>query len=314
MQRMSPVLRFHEPMECRHTHHVPAGEDWQYELKLDGYRTQAIKQRGEVHLYSRNGKSFDELFPEIAEAVLKLKVKECILDGEVVALDEQGHHSFSLLQNIRSKKAPLNFYIFDVLWLDGEDVIRNPLSLRRGLLERMGVPAGSKVQLSPIFHGQPKHIMEKIREFGFEGVVAKQLDSIYESGVASGAWLKHKTQNSDEFVIGGYIPGAHGLNEIVVGRRESKQLVFVESVKNGFVPATRAKVHAAIENSVIEGCPFSNLPEKKGAHRMDREKMKKVRWVKPKQIVEIAFNETTSGGHLRHAKFLRLRDKIDLRK
>ena len=88
----------------------------------------------------------------------------------------------------------------------------------------------------------------------------------------------------------------------------------MESVKNGFVPATRAKVHAAIENSVIEGCPFSNLPEKKGAHRMDREKMKKVRWVKPKQVVEIAFNEMTSGGHLRHAKFLRLRDRIDLRK
>ena len=86
MQRMSPVLQFRLPMECRYTHQIPAGEDWQYELKLDGYRCQVIKQRGEVHLYSRTGKSFDELFPEIADSVLKLKVKECILDGEVVAL------------------------------------------------------------------------------------------------------------------------------------------------------------------------------------------------------------------------------------
>jgi bifunctional non-homologous end joining protein LigD len=91
-------------------------------------------------------------------------------------------------------------------------------------------------------------------------------------------------------------------------------LLFVESVKNGFVPATRAKVRAAIEKSIVDQCPFANLPERKGAHRMDREKMKKVRWVKPRQVVEIAFNEMTSGGHLRHAQFLRLREKADLPK
>jgi bifunctional non-homologous end joining protein LigD len=300
-------------MECRTVEHVPAGENWQYELKLDGYRCQGIKQRGEVHLYSRNGKSFDELYPEIVDAVLALRVKECILDGEIVALDEQGHHSFALLQNVRSTKAPLNFYVFDVPWLDGEDVMKRSLRLRRAMLETMAIPSSSKVKLSPTFQGDPEHIMEKIREFGFEGIVAKRLDSFYEPGEASGVWLKRKTQRSADFIIGGYIPGSHGLDEIVVGREEGDRMLYVESVKNGFVPATRSEVRAAIENMVIEECPFSNLPEKKGAHRMDREKMKKVRWVKSKQIVEIAFNEMTSSGHLRHAKFLRLLEKDDLR-
>src|ERR1051325_2907961 len=146
MQRMSPTLQFRRPMECKETAKVPAGEQWQYELKLDGYRAEAIKQRGEVRLFSRNGKSFDELFPEIADAVLALRVKECVLDGEIVALDEQGRHSFSLLQNIRSRQTPLNFYVFDVLFLEGKDMMKMPLARRRTALESLPFPKTSKVQ------------------------------------------------------------------------------------------------------------------------------------------------------------------------
>jgi DNA ligase D-like protein (predicted ligase) len=313
MQRMSPTLRFRPPMECKTAARVPAGELWQYELKLDGYRAQAIKQRGEVRLFSRNGKGFNELFQEVAEAVLALRVKECVLDGEIVALDEQGRHSFSLLQNIRSRQAPLNFYVFDVLFLDGKDMMKMPLARRRAALESLPIPKTSKVQLSPIFHGDPEHIMEKVREFGFEGVVAKRTDSLYVPGEAPGTWLKHKTQQSADFVVGGYIPGAYGLDELVVGTMDGNQLLFVDSVKNGFVPATRSNVFAAITKAATYECPFFNLPEKKGAHRMDREKMKEVRWVEPSVIVEVAFNEVTSNGHLRHSKFVRLREQHDAR-
>jgi DNA ligase D-like protein (predicted ligase) len=314
MQRMSPELRFHPPMECKPTEQVPTGEQWQYELKLDGYRTQAIKQRGEARLFSRNGKPFDERFPDIAEAILALRVKECVLDGEVVALDEQGRHSFSLLQNTRSKRAQLSFYIFDLLFLNGKDLTKLPLSQRRAALESLALPKLSRIQCSPVFQGEPAQIMQKIREFGFEGIVAKRLDSFYVHGEAPGTWLKHKTQQSADFVIGGYIPGTQGLDELLVGRVEGERLLFVESVKNGFVPATRATVFAAISDETTEECPFSNLPEKKGTHGVDREKMKKVRWVRPSVLVEIAFNEMTTAGHLRHSKFVRLREEHDTRR
>lgn len=117
-------------------------------------------------------------------------------------------------------------------------------------------------------------------------------------------------------MIGGYIPGTHGIDELVVGEKNDEgKFVYVESVRNGFVPATRRRVYGAIKGSgEMPECPFVNLPEKKGLHRMDREKMKMVRWMKPKIVCEVAFNERTEVGRLRHSKFLRLRDKADLRK
>jgi bifunctional non-homologous end joining protein LigD len=114
--------------------------------------------------------------------------------------------------------------------------------------------------------------------------------------------------------VGGFIPGANGVDQLVVGVRKKGQFYFVDSVKNGFVPTTRRKVREAIEKLVVPECPFVNLPEKKRPHAMDREKMRTVKWLKPKVIAEIAFNEWTPSAHLRHSKFLRLREPRDLRK
>jgi len=126
--------------------------------------------------------------------------------------------------------------------------------------------------------------------------------------VRSGAWQKHKTQPSDDFVIGGYSDGGNGrVDEIAVGECKDGKLLFVEAVKNGFVPATRREVFQTIANLQVPDCPFVNLPEKKGAHRMDEEKMQTFHWVKPKVMAEIAFNNRTTLGHLRHSRFLRLR-------
>src|SRR5262245_31536123 len=104
------------------------------------------------------------------------------------------------------------------------------------------------------------------------------------------------------------IPGTHGVDELLVGRYMGKKFMFVECVKNGFAPATRRHVHAAIKDLKIANPTFANLPERKGAHRMDTKKMGTVTWVKPRVVVEIAMNEWTPGGHLRHAKFKQLRD------
>jgi len=311
---MPAPLRFVPPMECLEVDKIPEGELWQYELKLDGYRTVAIKQDGNVDLFSRNGKSFNSKFPSIVQALEALRIKRFILDGEIVALDERGRHSFALLQNIKTSKAPLVFYIFDLLHIDRDDLTRRILEKRRSMLEAEFNALPKNVQFSPILAGSASKILSHVREFEFEGVVAKRLDSIYVAGQTSDKWQKQKTQRSDDFLVGGYIPSRYGIEQLVVGEKRDDDLYFVESVKNGFVPSTRQKVFDVIKGREIGKCPFVNLPERKGAHRMDREKMATVRWLRPRIVAEIAFNERTQGGHLRHAKFLRLRDPTDVRR
>jgi DNA ligase D-like protein (predicted ligase) len=313
MQKMPAPLLFIPPMECLEVHQIPEGDFWQYELKMDGYRTIAIKQDGEVDLFSRNGRLFNSKFPSLLETLQRLRVKRFILDGEIVALDEHGRHSFALLQNIKTSKALLRFYIFDLLHIDNENLTPKILEKRRKRLEKEFAAIGNNIQLSPILIGEPRKVLAHVKEFEFEGVVAKRLDSIYLPGKTSEKWQKQKTQKSDDFLVGGYIPGRCGVEQLVVGEKRDSDFFFVDSVKNGFVPSTRQRVFDAIKGKEIRKCPFVNLPEKKGAHRMDREKMATVRWMQPQIVAEIAFNERTNAGHLRHAKFLRLRDPADVR-
>ena len=314
MQKEPAQLFFVEPMECRRVDVLPESGEWQYEIKFDGYRAIAIKQHGEVQLFSRRGNSFNADYPETVAALTSLRAKSFVLDGELVAIDAQGRHSFSLLQNAKSKNAPVHFYAFDLLHHDGENLMQLPLSRRRARLEAAFPKLPSVVQLSPVLTGPLKEIAARIRQYAFEGIVAKRADSIYRPGEAPGTWMKQKLQRSEDFIVAGFIPGAHGVDQLVVGMRKGSELHFVDSVKNGFVPTTRRKVQEAIEKLVTPQCPFVNLPEKKRPHAMDREKMRTVKWVKPKVIAEIAFNEWTSSEHLRHSKFLRLRETRDLRK
>src|SRR5437868_2796279 len=130
MQKMPAPLRFIAPMECLPVDKVPEGEEWQYELKLDGYRAVAVKESGEVSIYSRNGNSFNAKFPSIVDAVAKLRPKRFVIDGEIVALDEHGRHSFQLLQRLKSSKAPLRFYLFDLMKLDADDLMGEKLKKR----------------------------------------------------------------------------------------------------------------------------------------------------------------------------------------
>jgi bifunctional non-homologous end joining protein LigD len=260
-----------------------------------------------LELYSRNGNLLNGKFPVLVDAIHTLPVKRFMSDGEIVALDEEGRHSFQLLQRYGRTKAPTQFHVFDLLHFGRENLMKFPLTDRRERLENAFRKWPERVRLSPVLSADVPTLLQQIREFGFEGLVAKKRQSMYEPGKRSGAWLKHKTQQEDEFVIGGYIPGNSGLEQLVVGEYQNNRLLFVESVKNGFIPATRREVLKAIEKLEVKDCPFANLPEKRAPHSMDAEKMKEVRWVKPKIHCEIAFNERTPHGHLRHSKFLRLR-------
>lgn len=311
MQKGKTELRFIEPMECLEVDaaRVPDSKAWAFEIKHDGYRAIAIKQDNTITIYSRNGKMLTQV-PNLYTELNAVKVKQFVLDGECVVLDEQGRSSFELMQKIRSNKRLATFFAFDVLHLDGDDLLNLTLRERRKILETHFAKLPAHVRLSPILKGSSRIVLDKLREFEFEGVIAKRWDSKYEPGKRSGAWVKHKTQRSDDFVIGGYI-GDRSVEQLLVGEIRDGKLYFVESVKNGFVPATRLQSFKAIERLRTDAIPFVNLPEKGGAHAMDKEKMREVHWLKPKVIAEIAFNERTTRGHLRHSRFVRLRpDKV----
>src|SRR3954464_8460733 len=197
MQKMPAALRFVPPMECKTVARIPEGADWQYELKLDGYRAIAVKQSGELMLYSRYGNSFNADFPSVVDALEKLRPKRFVIDGEIVALDEDGRHSFNLLQRSRKKPiATLQFYLFDLIHLDDETLIGVPLAKRRARLEEAFHLLPTNVQFSPLLQGDAETVLRNVTAFEFEGVVAKRRDSIYAPGKASGNWQKHKTQNS----------------------------------------------------------------------------------------------------------------------
>jgi DNA ligase D-like protein (predicted ligase) len=313
MQRMSANLFFVPPMECREVKSVddvPTGKGWQYEVKFDGYRCIAIKQRNEVQLFSRRGLAFEK-FLNVHRALLEQPAKSFVLDGEIVALDQDGRSNFNALQNA-GRAFNVHFYPFDLLHLEDEELTDLPLAKRQARLQAEFV-AGDFVHLLRPLAASLKRIIPKIRQFGFEGIVAKQKESIYLPGKTPGSWVKLKLKPTEEFVVGGFIPSGRAADELVVGRYAGKHLMYVAAFDDGFIPATRRKVFEEIKRYGTPDCPFANLPEKRGRHRMDAEKMKSVVWIKPKVVAEVAMNEWTPDGHLRHAEFKRLRDDVNVR-
>ena len=314
MQKMPARLLFVDPMECkevRRLESVPSSKEWQYEVKFDGYRCIAIKQHNEIELHSRRGNVFKQ-FLNLFDPLLEQRAKSFIVDGEIVALDESGKSAFNRLQRAASRRAEVHFYIFDLLNLDGEKLFDQPLSKRQQLLWRT-FRESDFIHLPRPLDTELDLIVQKIQEFGFEGVIAKRKDSIYVPGAAPGSWVKKKLKQSEEFIIGGYEPGKNKLEGIAVGRYAGKEFNYVALVDDGFVPNTRRQVFEAIKNLRTAVCPFVNVPEKKGMHRLDRERMAKMIWVKPKEVVEIAMNEWTPDRHLRHSEFKRLRPEKSLK-
>jgi bifunctional non-homologous end joining protein LigD len=303
--------KFLEPMQCKPVKELPQGENWTFEIKFDGYRCLALKNGKKVTLYSRNEKNLNGRFPTLAKALAALP-GEFAIDGEIVALDHEGRPSFQLLQNSGSQRPPILFYAFDLVHRDGEDLTRLPIERRRERLNEFLDAPADPVRLSPLLQAPAGHILEAVERLGLEGIVGKKNGSIYEAGKCSGAWIKLRTSHEQEFVIGGYVPGARGFDSLLVGVYERKRLQFVAKVKNGFVPRLRAEIFPALKKLTIPDCPFVNLPEKKGASRwgdaLTAEKMKECRWVKPSLVCQVAFVEWTDSGKLRHCTFVAMRD------
>ncbi len=304
-------MEFVAPMLAKPVQQLPQGAGWSYELKLDGYRALVVKANGNIAVLSRRRNRLNRKFPSIADAFEGL-ADGTILDGEIVALDEHGKPSFNALQNWKSTDQPLYFYAFDVLAYESKDFRRLPLSQRRQVLEHLALNGlKDPVRLSPIFETPAANLVEAVREQGLEGIVAKRVESIYQSGERSGAWLKMRVGGGQEFVIGGYTPSPTNFDALVVGYYEDKKLMYAGRVRNGFVPSVREQVFKRFKGLQIKTCPFANLPEKRKGRwgeGMTEADMQKCIWLKPQLVAAIDYAEITPAKHLRHSKFVALRE------
>jgi len=287
---------------------LPTGKNWTYEIKWDGYRGIGIKQGSITRLLSRKEKNLGADFPAVLQALSTINADTALLDGEIVALDENGKPSFELLQNRRSVAAAIVYYAFDLLSLDGEDWRERSLRERKEKLA--DIIQGSDVKLSVSLDGDVKEIVAAVEKMGLEGVIAKRNDSTYESGERSGAWVKLKLSPEQEFVVGGYKRGSP-LESLVVGYYEEGKLLCAGKVRQGLNPRNRRELAKLLKPFEATDCPFANLPNSKKSHwgeGITAEQMKEIQWLKPEVVAQVSFTEWTRGGNLRHATFKGIRD------
>jgi bifunctional non-homologous end joining protein LigD len=308
--------RFIEPMKAKLVEQPPTTGDWLYELKFDGIRLIAIKNGEKVSLLSRNQNEQSRRFPEVVQAMKALPVRECVIDGEVVALDEEGRSSFQLLQGLEmeGQKSPVYFYAFDLLQLDGKSLVSLPLEARKDVLEKLCGDGGDPIRYSGPVGSDAKGLLAEVKRRGLEGIIGKLHNSPYEPGRRSGAWIKVKCVNEQEFVIGGYTPpqGARKhFGAVLVGYYDDKKLVFAGKVGTGFDGKTLSMLHKKFKEAERNDCPFVDLPSKQNGQWVQGitpSMMKKVHWVNPKFVAEVKFLEWTRDGKLRAPVFVALRE------
>lgn len=300
---------FVQPMAARVVDRLPEGDEWTYEVKLDGYRALILKHDTRIQIRSRNDKDLTAAYPAVASAARQLSAKSAVIDGEIVAVDANGRPSFQALQHRGAHPGhAIAFYAFDILHLDGKDLMGRRLEERRAHLP--SVLGTSGILLSVELPGTAGDVVEVVQRLGLEGVIAKRRSSTYVPGERNNSWLKLKLDKQQEFVIGGYRPGPSGVDALLVGFYEGKELRFAGKVRAGFTPHLRRDVAAQLKPLHTNRCPFVDLPHSKTSHwggGVTAEQMHEMQWVRPSLIAQIRFVEWTADEHLRHAAFLGLR-------
>lgn len=272
--------------------------NWGFEIKWDGYRAIAQVRNGKVSIYSRNNLTFNDRFPAIVDAFAK-SPHDMVVDGEIVALDEKGRPDFQLLQSRRSS-APIIYYVFDVLFYDGYDLRKLDYKDRKVILANI-LPLNDGISISEHIVGTGIAFFEAARRQGLEGIMAKQLNSIYSAGRRSRHWLKIKTSLSQDAVIGGFTAtesGGPGFGALILGVYENRVLVHIGQVGTGFGVRSQAEILKSLQPLIQTNCPFSAVPKTRAP----------VTWVKPIIVCEVKFQEWTDSVMMRQPVFMRLRD------
>ena len=293
----------------------PTGPDWLCEVKWDGVRALAFIDHEDVRLQSRSGLRCERQYPELAVLPHQLAAQQAVLDGEIAVLDEKGVSRFHLIQPriansdpntiahlVRS--TPVVYFVFDLLYLDGYDLRNVALGERRKLLESVITPNGV-VRISEVFPGAGDQLLEAAREHGLEGIVAKHVNSCYESKRSS-EWLKIKVVNQQEFVIGGFTEPQGDrdyFGALVLGAHDGKKFKWVGNVGTGFDQKTLAYLYRRMKPLVTDKCPFAERP------KPDRG----MSWVRPELIAQVKYANWTQDGRLRAPVYLGLRNDLEAR-
>jgi bifunctional non-homologous end joining protein LigD len=302
--------RRYAPMLSTLAEDVPRGAGWTFEIKWDGYRIVSRLAGSDAELRTRKNQDYTERFANVARELPKaLKTPDCVVDGEVCALDEDGRPSFSAMQQGRSS-TPIVYYVFDVLEIEGEPLIDQPLVERRKRLEQLLDRRNRTVRLSEGFDdGQA--LLRAASQQKLEGIIAKRLDSRYLPGKRTRDWLKIKTHGRQEFVIAGYTRGqgrrSGTLGSLVLGAYRGGDLVYVGNVGTGFGEQEIQRLLRALKPLEQDGPPFPVVP------KMPRVRKGDVVWVEPKLVCEVEFVEWTHDGRLRAPAYKGLREDKDPR-
>ncbi|MER5295956.1 non-homologous end-joining DNA ligase [Streptomyces pharetrae] len=295
----------------------PASQDarWAYETKQDGQRVVVyLAGDGGVVLRARSGEEITGAYPELRPLGAALGGMPAILDGEVLALDERGRADFQLLQSRmglahaparaarRAAQVPVHLVLFDVLHLAGRSLIRLPYTERRARLLELELE-GPFWSTPGALVGHGEEALRATREHGLEGLVCKRLDSVYEPGVRSRAWIKIRNMRGEDVVVGGWLPGKGRLTglpgAVLVGQRAAGTLRYVGSVGTGWSEAERTELAALLSELATDVCPFRPRPAAPGAH-----------WVLPRLVGEVRYSTRTRAGMLRQPSWLRLRPDL----
>ena len=282
---------------------VPAGPEWVHEVKFDGYRTEALVDNGQVRLMTRSGLDWTHKYQEIARVLAALDAHQAILDGEIVAVTDQGVSSFSKLKEElgAERSENLQYYLFDLLALDGEDLRRRPLLERKARLEALLARSSfeGRVIYSEHFAENPDFLPNACR-LDMEGIISKRVDSIY-SGRRGKTWLKVKCHKRQEFVIVGFTESSHvgrGFRSLLLGYYDKGVLQFAGKVGTGFNANSMADIRDKLDAIAVIPKPFKKLPPDVGRGT----------WIEPKLVCEVEFTEWTPEGRLRHPSFQGLRE------
>jgi bifunctional non-homologous end joining protein LigD len=300
--------RKYKPMLATLADTVPKGDGWLHEIKWDGYRIVATVAGGEPELRTRKDQDYTTRFENVAKELVKaLKTPDCVVDGEVCALDDEGRPSFSAMQQGKPG-TPIVYYVFDLLEVEGEPTIDLPVEERRERLVKLLDKRNKTVRFSESF-ADGEALLLAANKQGLEGIMSKRLGSRYLPGKRSRDWLKIKGHGRQEFVIAGYTRGKGRrqgtLGSLVLGTYEGGDLVYVGNVGTGFNDEEIDRLLGKLKPLERDTPPFNDVP------KMPRVRKGDVIWVEPKLVAEVEFVEWTHDGHLRAPSYKGLREDKD---
>jgi bifunctional non-homologous end joining protein LigD len=254
----------------------------------------------DVELVTRNLNSYTSKYPQIAKDLLKFK-KNIVVDGEIVVLDSGGNPSFQLMQNyLRTMKGTIVYYIFDVLWYNGYNTEKLPLTERKNLLQEI-IPKSNLIFYSDHIEREGKKLFDAAKEKGIEGIVAKQAKSLYYEGIRTRNWLKIKTETRQEAIICGFTePRGSRLyfGSLILGLYENKELKYIGHTGTGFDYSKLKDMHKLLVKYKQDKSPFKKPPKTNSP----------VTWLKPVLVCEVKFSNWTDVGIMRHPVFVGLRE------